>query len=392
MKETFMTELVHLGSYKPIPTTSVPKVMPIFMSSAFSFEGSEICNEVCYEKTDGYFYGSYGNPTSDALKEILTAIEGAEACEVFASGMAAITMAILSQVKSGDHIIASKVIYGNVFKFLKAELGERFNVEVSFVDLKAENLSDLFKPNTKLVYMETVSNPLIEVLDIEKIAAVAHAHDAKLMVDNTFATPIVCQPLKFGADLVVYSATKFLNGHSDIMAGAVLGGKEDLNRVIDLGRTYGPTMSPFDAWLLMRSMRTLALRMEKHCSNAEKLAAFLDGHTKVQRVYYPGLPSFGDYDTAKKLFNNGYYGGMLAVDLGSQANISKFVSEAKLSKIVASLGTYTTSLCDTTITHSGMTVEERAAAGLPEGLLRVSIGLESIEEIIEEFDRIMTAL
>lgn len=392
MAHKFMTQLTQLGGYKRIPTTSRPKVMPIYMSSAYSFEDSDICNDICYDREDGYLYGSYGNPTADALKEILVNIEGAEACDVYASGMAAITLSILSQVKTGDHIIANNVIYGNVFKFLKTELGENLGVEVTFVDFKREDLTPYFKANTKLVYMETISNPMIEVIDIGKIADVTHLHGAKLVVDNTFATPIVCQPIKHGADIVVYSATKFMNGHSDIMAGAVLGDHETIKRVVDLSHTFGPTISPFDVWLLMRSMRTLDLRVERHSRNAMKLATFLDQHPKTGKVYYPGLPSFSDHEAAKKYFNGGLFGGMLAVDMGSYDNISKFVEKAQLSEIVASLGTYTTSLCDTTITHSGMTAKERQEAGLPEGLLRISTGLEHIDDIINEFERILEDL
>ncbi|MBF4693405.1 trans-sulfuration enzyme family protein [Fusibacter ferrireducens] len=392
MEEKFMTQLTHLGAYKRIPMTSKPKVMPIYMSSAYSFEDSDICNDICYHREDGYLYGSYGNPTADALKEILVNIEGAEACDVYASGMAAITLAILSQVKSGDHIIANNVIYGNVFKFLKTELGENLGVEVTFVDFKKEDLAPYFKPNTKMVYMETISNPMIEVIDIAKVAEITHQHGARLMIDNTFATPIVCQPIKYGADIVVYSATKFMNGHSDIMAGIVLGSKEVLDRVVDLSHTFGPTISPFDVWLLMRSMRTLDIRVERHSHNAMKLAEFLDQHPKTGKVYYPGLPSFPDHEAAKKYFNKGLYGGMLAVDMGSYENIAKFVEKAQLSEIVASLGTYTTSLCDTTITHSGMTAAERKEAGLPEGLLRISTGLENIDDIIGEFERILEEL
>ena len=392
MAHKFMTQLTQLGGYKRIPTTSRPKVMPIYMSSAYSFEDSDICNDICYDREDGYLYGSYGNPTADALKEILVNIEGAEACDVYSSGMAAITLSILSQVKTGDHIIANNVIYGNVFKFLKTELGENLGVEVTFVDFKREDLTPYFKANTKLVYMETISNPMIEVIDIGKIADVTHLHGAKLVVDNTFATPIVCQPIKHGADIVVYSATKFMNGHSDIMAGAVLGDHETIKRVVDLSHTFGPTISPFDVWLLMRSMRTLDLRVERHSRNAMKLATFLDQHPKTGKVYYPGLPSFSDHEAAKKYFNGGLFGGMLAVDMGSYDNISKFVEKAQLSEIVASLGTYTTSLCDTTITHSGMTAKERQEAGLPEGLLRISTGLENIDDIINEFERILEDL
>lgn len=392
MKTKFMTELTHLGSKVNVPSVSAPKVAPIYMSSAYTFSDSEECSEVCYDKKEGYLYGSYGNPTCDCLKEILKSIEAGEDAEVFSSGMAAITLAITAHVKSGDHIIANSVIYGNAFKLLKGELEKKFNVEVTLVDLKNDDPEKYFKENTKLVYMETIANPLMEVLDIRKIAEITHKHNALLVVDNTFATPIVCQPLKLGADIVVHSATKFLNGHSDIMAGVVISDKATIKKVIDLSHTFGPIISPFDAWLLTRSMRTLELRVNKHCSNAVKLAKYLESHEKVGKVYYPGLESFEDHKVASEIFNNNNYGGMLACDLGSYEKIEKFVSKSKLTKIVPSLGTFTTALCDTTITHSGMSAEERKEMGLPEGLLRISTGLENIEDIINEFDSILSEI
>ncbi|SHJ51677.1 cystathionine gamma-synthase [Dethiosulfatibacter aminovorans DSM 17477] len=392
MDTKFMTELTHLGASVDLPSSSRPKVAPIYMSSAYVFDSSKTCNDVSYERKEGYLYGSYGNPTTDCLKEIIQNLECGEAAEVFSSGMSAITLAIMSQVKSGDHIIANSVIYGNSFKFLKSELEGQYNIEVTMVDLNEENLHEYFKDNTKLVYAESISNPLINVLDIERISKIAHDYGAKLLVDNTFATPIVCQPLKLGADIVVHSATKFLNGHSDIMAGIVVSTKEVMDRVIDLSRTYGPIISPFDAWLLTRSMRTLELRVNKHCDNAMKLARYLESNDKIGKVFYPGLESFEDHGLATEIFNNGQYGAMLAVDLGSLEMIEEFIKRSKLAKIVASLGSFTTSLCDTTITHSGMTREERIEMGLPDGLLRISTGLENIEDIIEEFDMIINEI
>lgn len=389
MDTKFMTDLTHLGSKVNIPSVSNPKVPPIYMSSAYNFDDAQECAEVCYGEKDGYLYGSYGNPTCDCLREIFKKIEGGEDAYIYSSGMAAISLTIESQVSSGDHVIVNNVIYGNSFSLLKRDFEEKYGVEVSLVDFENDNLENHFKENTKLVYMETISNPLMEVLDIRKIAKISHQNNSLLVVDNTFASPIVCQPLKLGADIVVHSATKFLNGHSDIMAGVVVSNKENINKTIKLSHNRGPIISPFDAWLLLRSMRTLELRMNKHCSNAIKLAQYLETHKKVKKVYYPGLNSFKDNKIANEIFNNNNYGGMLAVDLGSYENINIFVNKCNLAKIMPSLGTYTTTICDTRITHSGMSAKEREEMGLPQGLLRINAGLENIDDIINEFDSIL---
>lgn len=191
-------------------------------------------------------YSRNGNPVHDALKEIITSIDGGEDAQVFSSGMAAIAMTIISEVKSGDHIIASNVLYGGTYQFLKNELS-KFNVEVTFIDIINEDIEKYFKPNTKLVYVETISNPLMEVIDIASISSITHNHNAKVIVDNTFATAIICEPLKFGADIVVYSATKYLNGHSDVTGGVVVSDKETIIKIKNTGALYGPMMSPFDA-------------------------------------------------------------------------------------------------------------------------------------------------
>lgn len=217
MKKSFATSLTHLGEKNP-PSVSAAKCLPISMSSVFVFDDVETLDDVYEGKADGYVYSRNGNPVHDALEEIITDIDEGEDSQVFSSGMAAITMSIISQVKSEDHIIAANVLYGGSYQFLKEELN-KFNVEVTFVDIVNDDLEKYFKSNTKLVYAETISNPLMEAIDIAELAAKAHNHNAKLIIDNTFATAIVCQPLKLGADIVVYSATKYLNGHSDVTGG-----------------------------------------------------------------------------------------------------------------------------------------------------------------------------
>lgn len=387
MLKGFMTKLTHLGEKNP-SSVSGSKSLPISLSSVFTFDDVETLDKVYEGQAKGYVYTRMSNPVHDALKEIMTSIDGGEDAQVYSSGMAAITISILAHIKSGDHIIAANVLYGGSFQFLKDEL-KKFNVEVTFVDPVHDDIEPYFKPNTKIVYVETISNPLMEVIDIPAIAKVAHKHNAKVIIDNTFATPIICEPLKLGADVVVYSATKFLNGHSDILGGVVVSDKETIKRISSTGVLYGPTMSPFDAWLLIRSLRTLELRMIQHSNNAMKLAVFLENHDKIKKVYYPGLSTSPSYNVAKKIFNNNLFGGMLSIDLeNGEKGAYDLIRELETIKFVPSLAGVTTSVSYPAKTsHRAMNDDELKSAGISKGLIRISAGLENIDDIISEFDR-----
>ena len=388
MKKGLMTTLTHMGSKIEMPGTSMPKVAPLYMNAAYCFDDAETLAAVGAGEKDGYLYGRTSNPTNDCLREILTAIdEGADA-QVYSSGMGAISMAVMSNIKAGDHIIANKVIFGTSFKFFRAELRDKFGVEISFVDFANDDIEKYFKPNTKIVYMETIANPTIDVLDIRKVAASAHAHDCLLIVDNTFATPAVCRPLTLGADMVVYSATKFMCGHSDILAGVIVANKKSLiDHITDVGHSYGPIMSPFDAWLLIRSLRTLEIRINQHSRNAMQAAEYFQGHKQVAHTLYPGLASSPAHRVASEIFSRGLYGGMLSIDLGSEQNVNDVIRNFKMIKLVPSLGAFTTTVSDTKTSHGAMTKAERDASGLSDGLLRVSIGLENVEDNIEDFEQ-----
>lgn len=382
-----MTKLVRLGEKAP-KSISTPKAIPIYMSSSFSFNDVDELEKVYGKEENGYVYSRMSNPGQDALKEIMASIDEGEEAQVFSSGMGAITMSILAHIKSGDHIIADEVLYGGSFQFLKEEL-KNFNVEVSFINLLKDNIEDYFKPNTKVVYMETISNPLMEVIDIRAISAACRKHNVKLIVDNTFATPIICQPLKLGADVVVYSATKYLCGHSDVIAGVAISNKETMEKISHTATVYGTTMSPFDSWILIRSLRTLELRVKQHSQNALKLAEYLQGHEKIEKVYYPGLSSSKSFSLAKEIFNNSLFGGMLSVDFkGGEKAVCDIIKALESIKFVPSLaGVSTTLSYPVRTSHRALTDDELSKSGISKGLLRISTGLENIDDVIAEFDR-----
>jgi methionine-gamma-lyase len=392
MEKSFMTMLTHLGEKNP-PSVSRNKSLPISMSSVFVFDDVETLDKVYEGEASGYVYSRISNPTHDALKEIMYSIEGGEDAQVFSSGMAAITMSILAHVQAGDHILAANVLYGGSFQFLKDEL-KKFNIEVTFVDPINDDLEAYFKENTKIVYIETISNPMMEVIDIVKIAEVTHKHNAKLIVDNTFATPILCQPLKLGADIVAYSATKYLCGHSDVTGGIVVAGKETMKKISSTSSLYGPMMSPFDAWLLVRSLRTLELRVKQHSKNAIKLAGFLEKHEKIKKVFYPGLVSSQTHNIAKKTLSNNLFGGMLSIDLvDGEKGAYEMIRALETIKFVPSLaGVSTTTSYPAKTSHRAMNDEEMQRAGISRGLIRISVGLEDIDDLISEFDKALCKL
>jgi cystathionine beta-lyase/cystathionine gamma-synthase len=393
MKNGLMTKLTHLGSKIEMPATSTPKVAPLHMNAAYCFEDAETLAAVNAGEQPGYLYGRTSNPTHDCLREILTAIDEGADSQVYASGMGAIAMAVMSNIKAGEHAIVNKVIFGTSYKLFRAELRDKFGVEVSFVDFASEDIEAHFKPNTRMVYMETIANPTTDVLDMRRIAASAHAHGCLLIVDNTFATPAVCKPLTLGADMVVYSATKFMCGHSDILAGVIVANRKELiDHITDVGHSYGPIMSPFDAWLLIRSLRTLEVRLAQHCSNAMKAATWFEGHEAVVQTLYSGLERSASHRVARSQFTPGRFGGMVAIDLGSEANVNEVIRNFKMTKLVPSLGAFTTTVSDTKTSHGAMTPEERRKSGLSDGLLRISIGLEDIDDIIGDFDQALAHL
>jgi len=391
------TKLTQIGggenNKKLLQTASVPEVMPIYMTSVFAFDDVPSVDAIYEKKSDGYVYSRMSNPSTDNVAKILAAAEDGEDALLFSSGMAAIIATILANVKAGDHIIASSVLYGGVYDFFSNEL-KRFNVEVTFVNFINDDFEKYIRPNTKIIYTETISNPLMEVVDIPKIAEITHKHNLKLIVDNTFATPIIAKVLPLGADIVVYSVTKYMGGHSDIVGGAVISNEENINQIKRVQVLYGAIMSPFDSWLLARSLRTLELRVEKHSKNAIKVAKFLESHSKIEKVFYPGLESSPSHYTAKKLFPNGYFGGMLSANLiGGEKEASTLIEKCKNIKFVPSLAGVVTSISYAAKTsHRSYSKEEMDKAGITMGQLRFSIGLEDLDDIIKELSNALDCI
>ncbi|MFP3154400.1 aminotransferase class I/II-fold pyridoxal phosphate-dependent enzyme [Lachnospiraceae bacterium ZAX-1] len=386
------TDLIHNGDgqfqKKMNKTASVPETFPLYLSSVYAFDDVPSVDAIYEKEAEGYIYSRISAPNAEAVSEIIAVIDEGEKALVFSSGMAAITTSILSFVSQGDHIISSPVLYGGVHDYLSNEL-PRFGIEVTFVDTLKEDITNYIKPNTKLIYTETISNPLMEVPDIEAISKIAKEYKLLLFVDNTFATPVVAKPLRLGADVVLYSATKYLGGHSDIVGGVAVGSEKAINQIKRSLVLYGPILSPTDCWLLARSLRTLDLRMKKHSKNALKVAKFLESHEKVEKVFYPGLLSFESYERAKRQFRDGNFGGMLSVNLkGGEKEASLLIKELKNIPFVPSLaGTATTVSYSAKTSHRFYKKEDREKAGIADNQLRFSIGLEDAEDIIGEIEK-----
>lgn len=391
-KTGFATRAVHVGAEKNQYGTLAS---PIYQTSTFVFDNAEQGGRRFALEEGGYIYTRLGNPTLTAVEQKVASLEGAEACMSASSGMGAITSAIWVCVEQGDHIVAGKTLYGCTYAFLEHGL-KRYGVDVTFVDTRdPENVRKAMRPNTKLVYVETPANPNMYISDIEAIAKIAHAQEGvRVMVDNTFCTPYLCRPLEFGADIVVHSATKFLNGHGDVIAGFVCGSQEYIDQVRLLGvkDLTGSVLGPFEAFLINRGIKTLHVRMDRHCENAQKVAEFLEKHPKVESIAYPGLASFPQKSLADKYMKKP--GSMIAFEIkgGLEAG-RKLMSSVHLAALAVSLGdTETLIEHPASMTHSPYTPEERAASDISEGMVRLSVGLEDAEDIIADLKQALDQL
>ena len=358
---------------------------PIYQTSTFIFDSAEQGGNRFALKEEGYIYSRLGNPTLTVLEEKLAMLEGAEAAAATASGMGAISSAFWTALKAGDHVVASKTLYGCTYAFLSHGL-TRYGVEVTFVDVtKPENVKEAMRENTKVVYLETPANPTLGLSDITAISKIAHEKEGCLViVDNTFCTPYLQRPIELGADVVVHSGTKFLNGHGDVVSGFVVGSVDFITQVKLFGikDMTGSCMSPFDAYLMIRGMKTLEIRMERHCQNAMAVAEFLETHPAVQKVYYPGLKSFEQYELGQKQMKAS--GAVIAFELkGGVAEGRTVMNNVHVCSLAVSLGD-----CETLIqhpasmTHSPYSAEERKEAGISDGLVRLAVGLENVNDII----------
>ncbi|HUX29600.1 MAG TPA: O-succinylhomoserine sulfhydrylase [Thiobacillus sp.] len=359
----------------------------LFLTSSFVFANAAEAAARFKGEQPGPIYARFTNPTVSMMETRLAALEGAERCVAFASGMASILATVMGLMKAGEHVVASRSIFGSTVQLFSNILG-RFGIETTYVSpTDPAEWRAAVKPNTKLFFVESPSNPLTEVSDIRALADIAHDAGAWLAVDNCFCSPALQQPLELGADIVIHSATKYLDGQGRVLGGAVLGSRALMEGVYTFLRTAGPTLSAFNAWVILKGMETLALRMEAHSKNALALAQWLEAQPQVSRVWYPGLPSHPQHQLAMAQQKTG--GGIVAFELkGGQAAAWKLIDATKLLSITANLGdTKSTITHPASTTHSRMTPEQRVAAGIGDGLLRVAVGLESVADIQTDLAR-----
>ena len=389
----FATKQIHVGKHE---NSAGALTTPIYQTSTFEFDSVEQGGRRFAGQEGGYIYSRLANPTVNAVEEKVAALEGGEAALGTAAGMGAISSALWSSVVAGDEIVASDTLYGCTFALLNHGM-TKFGVSVKFIDMaNLEAVKAALSPATKVVYLETPCNPTLKVVDIEEIAKIAHGYnkDIRVIVDNTFASPYLQQPLKLGADTVVHSATKYINGHGDVIAGFVVGKADFIAKVrmFGLKDMTGAVMSPFDAFLIARGLKTLDIRMEKHCANAMKVARFLHDHPAVDKVYYPGLEDFAGYEIAKKQMK--LPGGMMSIELKADRDkVAAALNKLQLCTIAVSLGDAETLVEHAaSMTHSTYTKEELAASGISEGLVRISVGLEDAEDIIADLKAVLDTL
>lgn len=390
----FGTKAIHAGNVKDTQYGAL--TTPIFQTSTFVFDSCEQGGRRFAGEEAGYIYTRLSNPTTSVLEAKVAALESGEACVAAASGMGAISSALWTVAGAGKHIVADGTLYGCTFALLNHGM-TRYGVEVSFVDTSdLDAVRKALKPNTCAVYLETPANPNLKIADISAVAALAHGYnkDIKVICDNTFASPYLQRPLELGADVVVHSATKYLNGHGDVIAGFVVGSAEFCNevRMFGLKDMTGAVMSPFNAFLIARGLKTLDIRMERHSANAMKVAEFLHDHPAIDKVYYPGLEDFEGHEIAKKQMK--LYGGMMSIELKADRDaVANALNKLQLCTIAVSLGDAETLVEHAaSMTHSTYTPEELKASGISEGLVRISVGLEDPDDIIADLKAVLDTL
>jgi cystathionine gamma-lyase len=372
-KHGFATRAIHAGQDAD-PATGAT-VVPIYATSTYTQEA--------VGKHKGYEYSRSGNPTRTALETCLAALEGGERGLAFASGLAA-TTAVFSLLRPGAEVVAAADLYGGTYRLLERVFKPWGLVTRYTDDSSAAGFARLITPATKIVWIETPTNPLLQLLDIEALAAITHKAGALLSVDNTFASPYLQQPLQLGADLVIHSTTKYLGGHSDVVGGAVIGRRDLLGPIAFYQNAAGGVPGPFDSWLTLRGLKTLAVRMERHCSNARRLADWLRGQPQVERVYYPGLPEHPGHELAKRQMRD--FGGMISLRLkGGGPAARRFLPRTKLFSLAESLGGVESLVCHpATMTHASIPADVRIARGVDDGLIRLSVGIEDVTDLQED--------
>ncbi|WP_247747170.1 methionine gamma-lyase [Alkalihalobacillus sp. BA299] len=380
------TEVIHKGYESNAYEGSLTP--PLFQSSTFTMESAEQGERRFAGEEAGYIYSRLGNPTVTVLEERIAELEGGEAGLAFSSGMAAISATIFALVRSGDHILVSEGVYGCTYGLLEL-LKYRFNVDYDLIAMdKEDHIRSYIRPETKVIYVETPINPTMKLVDLQLVSKIGNEVGTKVVVDNTFATPYLQQPLFFGADIVVHSATKYISGHGDVVAGLLVGSQEFVNEVrMTTQKDIGGIISPFDAWLLIRGLKTLPIRMDRHCTNAIQIANKMTTHPKIKEMIFPGDDRFSQVDIVKKQMKQA--GGMISFQVeGGKETAQHFMNELKLIKIAVSLGDAETLIQHpATMTHAVVPEEKRTQMGIAPELLRLSVGLEAWEDIWADIEQ-----
>jgi cystathionine beta-lyase/cystathionine gamma-synthase len=377
----FSTKAVHAG-IEPDPTTG-SLMTPVHLTSTYYQEGLGV--------NKGYEYSRVSNPTRTALEKNIAVLEGGKEGLAFGSGMAAIS-ALFHLLKSGDHVIVSHNVYGGTYRLGKLVLNN-YGLEFDFIDTtELRNITNAVKPSTKMVFIETPTNPTMEITDLQGVAKICRQRGLISIVDNTFATPYLQTPLELGIDIVLHSATKYLNGHSDMLGGLIaLNDRQITEKLRFIQKSVGAILSPFDSWMCLRGIKTLPLRMDRHCANAMEVAKFLKKQKKVKAVYYPGLSSHPQFRLARKQMRG--FGGMISFDLGSLEHAKKLLKRVRLCALAESLGGVETLISHpATMTHASVPPEQRQKIGVTDGLVRISVGIEDVEDILSDLKQALAAL
>lgn len=384
MSEHFETQAIRLQTER---SQHKEHATPLYLTSSYKFDDAEDMRALFAAEKEGNVYSRYSNPNTTELIDKMVALEGAEAGWATATGMAAVFTTFAALIESGDHILACRAVFGSTHQLLNV-IFPKWGVSYSYVDAdQPESWEAAIQPNTKMIFIETPSNPGIDIIDLEWLGALAKKHQLILIVDNCFATPYLQQPIQYGATVSIHSATKFIDGQGRTLGGVILSNKEIIGKIEAFARHSGPAMSPFNAWILSKSLETLAVRMERHCENALKVAEFLESHPQISSVKYPFLPSHPSYAIAKKQMKMG--GGIVTFDIkGGIAAATAFMNQLKMFSISANLGdTRSIATHPATSTHSKLSEEERNVVGITGASIRLSIGLEHIDDIIADIQQ-----
>ncbi|MES2806600.1 MAG: aminotransferase class I/II-fold pyridoxal phosphate-dependent enzyme [Bacteroidota bacterium] len=364
--------------------------VPLYLTSSFVFEDAEDMRASFAEEKDRNIYSRYSNPNTNEFIEKICKMEGAESGFAFASGMAAVYSTLAALLNSGDHIVSASSVFGATHS-LFINYFPKWGIETSYFDIdKPETIESFIKPNTKILFAESPTNPAVDIIDLELLGAIAKKHDLILIIDNCFATPYLQQPIKWGANLVVHSATKLIDGQGRVLGGITVGDAELIQKIYLFSRLTGPSLSPFNAWVLSKSLETLAIRLDRHCENALKVAEFLEGHPQVNKVKYPFLKSHPQYEIAKKQMKLG--GNIVAFEIKGGIEAGRaFLDKIKLCSLSPNLGdTRTIVTHPASTTHSKLSVEERLAVSITDGLVRVSVGLETVKDVIADLEQALS--